>query len=155
MHTFSTRWSSAASRAAEASASSASSSTIGQTTTPIAASASSSGWNCARKRALDAVAGLVVGPEVVAERLDHVVGGDAEVGGAALDHLEHGVQHAGHGAERLVLALVEAALPVEVAEQLVGAVDDVDQHYFLRTLIETPAEVVVAPPLSVARARRV
>ena len=48
MQTFSTRASAAARRAAEASASSASSSTIGQTATPMAASASSSGWNCAR-----------------------------------------------------------------------------------------------------------
>ncbi len=45
MQTFSTRESAAASRAAEASASSASSSTMAQTTTPIAASDSSSGWN--------------------------------------------------------------------------------------------------------------
>ena len=47
MQTFSTRASPAASRAAEASASSASNSTIAHTATPIAASASSSGWNCA------------------------------------------------------------------------------------------------------------
>ena len=47
MQTLSTRSSSEAIRAADASASSASSSTIGQTATPIAASASSSGWNCA------------------------------------------------------------------------------------------------------------
>ena len=47
MATFWTSSSSDAICAAEASASSASSSIIGQTTTPIAASASSRGWNCA------------------------------------------------------------------------------------------------------------
>ena len=46
MQTFSTRGSAAARRAADASASSASSSTIAQTVTPMAVSASSSGWNC-------------------------------------------------------------------------------------------------------------
>jgi hypothetical protein len=48
MQTFCTASFSALILAAEASASSASSSTIGQTATPMAASASSSGWNCLR-----------------------------------------------------------------------------------------------------------
>ena len=48
MQTFSTCSSAPAMRAAEASASSASSSIIGHTATPMAMSASSSGWNCAR-----------------------------------------------------------------------------------------------------------
>ena len=45
-----------------------------------------------------------------------------------LDHLQHRLQHADDGAERPVLALGEAAQAVEVAEQLVGAVDEVDDH---------------------------
>jgi hypothetical protein len=72
---------------------------------------------------LDALARLVIGPEVIAEGLDHVIGSDADVCGAGLDHLQHRVQHPGNGAKRLVLALVEGALPVEMAEQLVGSVD--------------------------------
>ena len=80
------------------------------------------------QRGLDAVAGLVAGPEVVAERLDDVIGRDADVRGAAFDHLEHGVEHAEHGAEGLVLPLVEAAQAVEMTEQLVGAVDEMDDH---------------------------
>ncbi len=55
-----------------------------------------------------------------------MVGGHADMYLAALDELEHALQHAGHGAERPVMALVEAALAVEVAEELVGAVDLVD-----------------------------
>ena len=85
------------SRAAAASASSASSSTIAQTTTPSAASASSSSGNCAQQRRVDALARLVAGPEVVAERLDDVVGGHAEVGGAALEHAPARIPtHAAH-----------------------------------------------------------
>jgi hypothetical protein len=40
------------------------------------------------------------------------------------------VQDAGDGAERLVLPLIPAALSVEVAKELVGAVDNVDDHFF-------------------------
>jgi hypothetical protein len=81
-----------------------------------------------RQGAIDPGPGLVVGPELVPERLDHVIGGDTEVGGALLDHLQHRMQQAGDRAQRLVLALVEAALAVEVAEQLVGAVQDMNDH---------------------------
>ena len=80
------------------------------------------------QRAVDAGAGLVARPEVVAERLDDVVGRDADVRRSGLEHLQHGVQHAGRGAERLIVALAAAAAAVEVAEQLVGAVDEVDDH---------------------------
>ena len=77
---------------------------------------------------LDALAGLVARPQVVAERLDDVIGGDADVRGALLDHLQHRVQHADHRAERPVLALVEAPQAVEVTEQLVRPVDEMDDH---------------------------
>ena len=53
---------------------------------------------------------------------------DADMRRAALDRFEHGVQHAGHRAEWLVLAIVEATLAVEVTEQLVRPVDDVNDH---------------------------
>ena len=53
---------------------------------------------------VDALAGLVAGPQIVAERLDDVVGRDADVRRARLDHLQHRVQHADHGAERLASA---------------------------------------------------
>ena len=66
---------------------------------------------------------LVAGPEVVAEALDHVVGRHAEVGDAVAQHLEHARQHALGGAE---LARIR---PAEVlAEELVGAVEQVDDH---------------------------
>ena len=80
------------------------------------------------QRAVDALAGLVARPELVAERLDDVVGGDADVGGAALDHPEHGVHHAARRGERRLGARGGALPAVEMPEQLVGAVDQVDDH---------------------------
>ena len=82
------------------------------------------------QRGLHALGRLVPGPQAVAERLDHMIGGDADMRGALLDHLQHRVQHAVHGAERRVLALVEAPLAVEVPEQLVRAVDEVNDQIY-------------------------
>src|SRR5438046_2415670 len=80
------------------------------------------------ERGLDAIARLVAGPEVVSERLDDMVGRHSDVRGARLEHLEHGLQHAGHGAEWPVLALRESPQAVEVAEQLVRPVDKMNDH---------------------------
>src|SRR5207249_1372641 len=81
-----------------------------------------------QERAIDALAGLVIGPEIIPEGLDDVVGGDTEVGGPLLDHLQHRMQQARDRAQGLVLAFVEAALAVEVAEQLIGAVQYMHDH---------------------------
>ena len=76
---FATTGSPSASRAAAASASSASNSVMGQTTTPINVRASSSGSNCASSIGSMPADVFVAGPHRVAERLDDVVGGDADV----------------------------------------------------------------------------
>jgi hypothetical protein len=39
------------------------------------------------------------------------------------------VQHSGDGTKGFVFALVESALAIEVAKQLVGSVDYVDYHF--------------------------
>ena len=70
--------------AAVASASSPSNSTIGHVTIPSARHASSASPNCANRRRIDAVAGLVAGKQVVAERLDDVIERDGDVGDVAL-----------------------------------------------------------------------
>src|SRR5215813_239604 len=57
-----------------------------------------------------------------------MIGGHPEMSGALLDHLEHGIQHADDRAEGTISSLVEAARSVEVTEQLVGAIDQVDDH---------------------------
>src|SRR5690606_23694457 len=63
------------------------------------------------------------GPEVVAERLDHMVRRDAEVGRAVLEQAQDRGEYAAHGAH---LGAVRASAPryrEEVAKELVGAVD--------------------------------
>src|SRR3954471_21923227 len=80
------------------------------------------------QRALDTGSRLVTGPELVAKRLDHVIGADTDVGVASLDHLQHALQHADDGTVRPILALVESAQPVEMPKQLVGAVDEMNDH---------------------------
>src|SRR5215467_3202951 len=57
-----------------------------------------------------------------------MIGGHPKMSGALLDHLEHGIQHADDRAEGAILSLVEAARAVEVTEQLIGAIDQVDDH---------------------------
>jgi hypothetical protein len=84
------------------------------------------------ERRIDALAGLVAGPEAIAEGLDHVVGRDADMRDSALDHLQHAVHHADRRAQGLVLALREAAQAVEVPEEFVGSVDQVNQHGWVR-----------------------
>ena len=76
------------------------------------------------QRGLDAVAGLVVRPKPIAKRLDHMVGGDAEMRVAILNHLEHGLEHADDCAVGAILALGEPAQTVEMTEQLVSPVDE-------------------------------
>ena len=61
-----------------------------------------------------------------------MVGRDADVRGALLDHLQHGVQHAHDRAERSVDSLVETARAVEVPEQLVRAVDEMNGQSLFR-----------------------
>ena len=75
------------------------------------------------QRGLDAVAGLVARPETIAKRLDDVIGRHTDMRRSSLDHLQNGIEDADDRAQGLVLALVEAAQAVEVAEQLVRAVD--------------------------------
>jgi hypothetical protein len=79
------------------------------------------------ERALDPLPRLVAGPEIVAERFDDVIGRHADVRRAGLEHLRDGVQHAGDGAERRI-ALAETADAVEVAKELVRAVDQMNDH---------------------------
>jgi hypothetical protein len=47
------------------------------------------------------------------------------------------VRDADHGAERPILALVEAAKAVEVPEQLVSAVDEMNDHVFVAAASST------------------
>ncbi len=57
-----------------------------------------------------------------------MIRGYADVRGALFGHLQHGVQHTDNGPEWFVLAFGKAAQAVEMAEELVGAVDEVNDH---------------------------
>ena len=86
------------------------------------------GMELREQRGLDACACLVVRPKPIAKRLDHVVGGDAEISVAVLQHLENGLQHADHGPIGTVHAFGEPAQPVKVAKQFVGPINKIDDH---------------------------
>ena len=77
---------------------------------------------------LDSFTGLVARPELVTKRLDDVIRCHANVRCSLFDHLQHTVEHAQHGAERLVFPFIESALPVEMTKEFVGAVDEMDDH---------------------------
>src|SRR5205085_1103955 len=79
------------------------------------------------QRRLDALTGLVSGIEVVAKRLDDVIGGDADVCGAAFEHLDDGSEHSRDSAERRVAAL-EPSYAIEMAKELVRAVNEMNDH---------------------------
>ena len=76
---------------------------------------------------LDAFAGLVLGPEIVAERFNDVIGRDSDVRRAVFEHLCHGMEHARHRAEWRI-GFLEAPDAVEVTKQFVGAVNEVNDH---------------------------
>ena len=108
------------------------------------------------QRRLDALAGLVAGPEVVAKRLDDVVGGDADVRrAAARASRAPSAARRRTAPQRPVGALGEAAQAVEVAEQLVGAVDEVDDHSgSMPAALMTRPHFCDSAGLELARARR-
>src|ERR1700722_2776945 len=77
---------------------------------------------------IQAIPGLVARPQGIAEGLYDMVGGDPHVGGPVLDHPEYRVEHPRHGTQRARLGAAEALEAVEVPEQLVSAVDEVNDH---------------------------
>ena len=69
---------------------------------------------------------------MVAERLDDVIGRDGDVRGAAVDHAEHRRQHAANGADLAAVSIPRGWQRVIVAEQFVGAVDQVEAFFRMR-----------------------
>ena len=69
-----------------------------------------------------------------------MIGRDADVRRAVLEHLQHRLQHADDGAERAVDAFVETPQAVEMTEQLVGAVDEVNDHSLKCVKLELAAD---------------
>ena len=126
MTTRSTRGSAAAAAAAAASASSASNSTIGQTATPSAGERFFEQRELREQVGLDASAGLVAGPELVAKRLDDVIGRDADVRRAAVIIPSTDVSTPRTAPTSRPSAIARGRKGVVVAEQLVRAVDEMN-----------------------------
>ena len=72
--------------------------------------------------------GLVARPQLVAERLDDVVGGHTQMRDAAFEHGQHARDNAPGGAEADTVGGLARRHPEVMAEQFVGAVDEVDLH---------------------------
>ena len=72
---------------------------------------------------LYAFAGLVTGIQVVPEGFDDVIGGNANMRCARLDHHQHGVQHAAHRTDLQSIHVRGGGHSEVVPEQFVGAVD--------------------------------
>jgi hypothetical protein len=83
-------------------------------------------WKLREQIGLDACARLVSGPQVVAERFDHVIRCYGNVARAGVDHAEDGRHHASHRPDLAPLAVAGGRERVEVAKQFVGTVDKVD-----------------------------
>jgi len=71
---------------------------------------------------------FVFGPQVIAKGLNDVIGSDANVCCAFINHLQYTMQYADSRAKWFVLALVESPLPVKVAKEFIGPVDKVNDH---------------------------
>ena len=77
---------------------------------------------------IDAGARLVSWPETVAERLDDVIGGDADVRRAALEHAEDRGDDAADCCDFVPIGIPRSRHRVEVSKELVRAVDEVNVH---------------------------
>ena len=78
---------------------------------------------------LDAGAGLVSGPHVVAERFDDVIGGHAHVRrDLAVQHAAQRAKHAAHRRHLDAVLVLRLRHCVVVAEQLVGSVDEMNNQ---------------------------
>src|SRR5690606_39275641 len=80
---------------------------------------------------VDPRAVLVGGPQVVAERLDDVVGGHADVGGTLLDHGEHRPRDASRRSHLTAVVGQVGGEGEVVPEQLVGPIHQVYVHISL------------------------
>jgi hypothetical protein len=81
------------------------------------------------KQRIDPLAGLVAGPERIAKGLDDVIGGHAHMRGPALEHAKDRSDDPAHRSQLRRRAPVEGRRRrEEIAEQLVGPVDQMDDH---------------------------
>src|SRR2546429_2894762 len=89
---------------------------------------------------LDAFAGFIARPEIIAKRFNDVVGGHTDVRRASLEHPEHRAEHADDRGDFVAISVELFRHRVEMPEQLVGAVQEVDFHdrYFRKLVALSP-----------------
>src|SRR5260221_8993939 len=80
------------------------------------------------ERWLDSFSRFVFRPEFIAKRLDHVIGGNTDVGCAFFNHLEYSVEYANDSTGGFVFAFIKTSLTVKMPEQFVSPVNEVDDH---------------------------
>src|SRR5205085_3638417 len=86
----------------------------------------------------NASARFVTRPHRVSERLNDVIGCNADVCGAFIEQLSHRCQHSGNCPKRWI-SLLESADSVKVAKELVCAVKQVNDH--LETMLASVVEI--------------
>ena len=86
------------------------------------------GMKLCPERRVDAGGALVSGPEIVSERFDHVIGGDPDMRHPGLQHPEERPRHAQQRTHLAARPVAARGDRVEMAEELVGAVDEVNVH---------------------------
>ena len=77
---------------------------------------------------LDSVTGLVPRPERIAERLNDVIGGYANVRRPGFVHLQHSIQDADNRPVLRIVPCAPSTQAIEVAVQLVSPIDEVYDH---------------------------
>jgi hypothetical protein len=58
------------------------------------------------------------------------------------DHLPYGIEHSDNGAESTVLTLCEATKAVKMSKELIGSVDQMNDHFEIVALVDgdTPSD---------------
>jgi hypothetical protein len=75
---------------------------------------------------VDALSCLIAGPQLISERLNHVIGRNRKVGYAALDHSEHGRENTTNGGHLVAFSIASGGQRIIMAEEFVRAVYEID-----------------------------
>src|SRR5262245_3984122 len=96
------------------------------------------------KSRINSCSRFVSGPQVVSERLNDVIGCHADVRGAVRHHFCDHSQQSQHSAE-FRIGFLKATNAVEMAEKLVSAVDQMDDHFSRIILAKKKIKLSICP----------
>ena len=86
---------------------------------------------------IDPVTGLVPLPELVAKRLNRVVGGDTQMSDTLLEHRQDRTEHTPDSTDLATVGGNRRGDSVEMSKELVGAVEEEDVHFLARVCAQT------------------